>query len=137
MVDGGRVRTFDGDLDDYGRWLASRDKVRATPAPAPSPRRLPHPPRPPSRRRPHAPLHGRPASALPYRSCGSAWSAASASWPLSPGQVAEVEARLGAPELYASADSPALRELLERQSELRRRTTQVEAEWLEASELLE
>ena len=53
LVDGGRIQPFDGDLDDYRDWLASRRaSCRGRCLPRPGCRQRPRRPTRPGRRRP-------------------------------------------------------------------------------------
>jgi ATP-binding cassette, subfamily F, member 3 len=133
VVHGGKVEPFDGDLDDYARWLAEGQgavKAEARVAPAPGGelesaefRR--------QRKRLEAEQRNR---LSPLR---AAIASAERALERLHREQSEVQAALAAPELYAADAKERLRELLARQAQLARDTSAAEAAWLEQSERLE
>ena len=141
IVHEGRVQPFDGDLEDYAKWLSETHPVEAdvhTPA------------------RPQGSMQeqedttaDRSAEARKQRKREDAERRSRLS-PLK-AQVArceqelerlarettDLQARLATPDLYRDDARETLRELLQKQTELTRATQETEAAWLEASEQLE
>jgi ATP-binding cassette subfamily F protein 3 len=153
VVHGGRLERFDGDLDDYARWLAGEASAPA--AASGLHRSAPG-------QRSDGPVEGDGAEGLGsgIRESDSAETRrqrrrleAEQRNLLSPlraavagaereldrlhRELAELQAALTAPELYSPDGKERLRELLERQARLARRTESAEADWLERSERLE
>jgi ATP-binding cassette subfamily F protein 3 len=151
VVRGGRVERFDGDLDDYARWLEGEASAASD-----------------------APALDRPASGEQSVSSVDRYGAASGSSRESPSaetrrqrkrleaeqrnrlsplraavasaereldrlhrELSELQTALTKPELYSADGKERLRELLERQAQLARQTESAEADWLEQSERLE
>jgi ATP-binding cassette subfamily F protein 3 len=134
LVADGRAQRFDGDLEDYARWLATRagtgsgsgsDAVApVTTAPViAEPRK--------QQRRSGAEQR---AKLTPLRAAveksEQALSALAAT-------RAEVEGNLADPDLYLPAGKERLRELLARQAELQKRMASAESSWVAATEQLE
>ena len=149
----GRVEPFDGDLEDYARWLAAGAGAAAVAAPEPD--AGPQPvavasaaPPPPAPARAAAPA-GEGAEARRQRRREGADARAR----LAPLRAevercerelerltrerADVEAALAASGIYADAAKAQLRELLARQAALAQQVGVAEAAWLAASERLE
>jgi ATP-binding cassette subfamily F protein 3 len=120
LVHDGRAREFDGDLDDYARWLAS-PSTSARPAPPAARAAARQAPRPAVRLKP---LQTRIARAE-QRMAELAR------------ETAAIDARLSSPEAYERADHDALRDLAARRAAASEELAQVEAQWLAASEELE
>ncbi|MBV8743062.1 MAG: hypothetical protein JOZ12_14835 [Sinobacteraceae bacterium] len=133
-----RVQPFDGDLEDYARWLTSSAQDEKAPAAADAAvaatdvdigrdsadaRR--------QRKREEAERRNRLA---PLRRRIEAYERELSELAQ---RLAEVDAALATPEIYAADCRERLRELLVRQGDMRRRTEQLEALWLEASEQFE
>ncbi|NQD93666.1 ATP-binding cassette domain-containing protein, partial [Pseudomonas sp. CrR25] len=130
LVADGRVQAFDGDLDDYARWLLDY-RVRQAPAPA----------------------NGGEASLDRTDKRAQRQAAAALRQQLAPhkreadrleqelGQLHEklaaVETRLGDAALYEAARKDELRELLAEQAKLKGREADLEERWLLALETLE
>jgi ATP-binding cassette, subfamily F, member 3 len=140
VVHQGRAAPFDGDLDDYTRWLAEteqagNDTATAVAAPAigaaaasgqsetADARK--------QRKREEAERRNR---LTPLKAQIAEYEAELARLAA---QSAALEAQLASPEVYAPASKERLRELLAQQTELGRATERIEAAWLEASEQLE
>jgi ATP-binding cassette subfamily F protein 3 len=152
IVHAGRAQPFDGDLEDYAKWL-DRNVHTAAPAEAQSDaasvaavsvsRDAP----PDSRGR--APREAESADARKQRKREEAarrnklspLRAAVAKWEQQlqrlADQRADVAKQLEAPDIYSDAARDRLRELLQRQTKLARETEQAEASWLASSEQLE
>jgi ATP-binding cassette subfamily F protein 3 len=128
LVADGRVSSFDGDLEDYARWLAdfrTRQQPIATSEPAgdkTDKRALRQAAA--ALRQQLAPLK-RQADKLEKDLAGVQE------------KLSELEQRLGDSALYEAARKDELRELLARQAELKGRETDIEEAWLEALESLE
>ncbi|MNQ43101.1 putative ABC transporter ATP-binding protein YheS [compost metagenome] len=127
MADG-RVQAFDGDLDDYARWLVD---FRARQAPAASTPVNPDKTDKRAQRQAAAALrqqlapHKREAEKL-EKDLGKLHE-----------QLAKVEARLGDSALYEAARKDELRDLLAEQARLKTREAELEEAWLLALESLE
>uniref|UniRef100_A0A915DRY1 ABC transporter ATP-binding protein n=1 Tax=Ditylenchus dipsaci TaxID=166011 RepID=A0A915DRY1_9BILA len=113
LVADGKVDTFDGDLDDYSRWLV---EYRQRSAPA-TPGRA-------ALRQQLAP-HKKAADKL------------EAELNQVHAQLAEIETALGDAGLYDAARKDQLRDLLARQTKLKQREGELEEGWMEALETLE
>jgi ATP-binding cassette subfamily F protein 3 len=133
LVHDGRAREFDGDLDDYSRWLATAESSTAAPA---------------------TPVKAVPVKAAPAKPApAAAKSAANPARRLKPLQtevarcekrMAELgaeagvlDARLADPAVYASLPRAELQQLAARRAEVASELERCEAAWLEASEQLE
>jgi ATP-binding cassette subfamily F protein 3 len=153
VVHGGRVERFDGDLDDYARWLAGEASAAAAASGL-------HPSAPGQRsdgpveadgaeglrsgsresdsaeaRRQRKRLEAEQRNLLsPLR---AAVASAERELDRLHRELAELQAALTAPELYSRDGKERLKQLLERQARLARQTEAAEADWLERSERLE
>jgi ATP-binding cassette, subfamily F, member 3 len=135
LVAGGRVQEFDGDLDDYARWLARNERT-ASPvsAPAPVPAAAPTPATavPAQQRRREsaeqrktlAPLRARLARVEKRMQELAA-------------EAGELDARLADPAMYEPTARTAQMDLSSRRARIAQETEQVEVEWLELTEELE
>jgi len=128
VVHKGRATAFDGDLEDYAKWLdeSSEDVVvapAATQAESAESRK--------QRKREEAERRNRltPIKAKIAKCDADLARLAKKS--------AAIEAELAAPDIYTAASKDKLKELLARQAEVARETEKVETAWLEASEDLE
>ena len=140
IVHEGRVEPFDGDLEDYARWLAETHPVEALPAP---------PQAQGSMQEQGDATEDRSADARKQRKREDAERRSRLS-PLKAQvarheqelerlgrETADLQAQLASPDLYRDDARERLRELLQKQTELTRATNATEAAWLEASEQLE
>ena len=151
VVHQGRATPFDGDLEDYAKWLDETSK--GNPAFAPQDQSI-------SRREVAA---GQSTSRRESAAAQSSESAESRKQrkreeaerrnrltPLKAkiaqydeelsrlaGKSAALQTQLAAPDIYAAASKDRLKELLAQQAQLARETEKVETAWLEASEALE
>ena len=136
VVHAGRAAPFDGDLEDYAKWLADADSANsgsAAPASSASPssaaaesaeaRK--------QRKREEAERRNR---LTPLK---AAIDKCERELERLTKERAEIETALQSPELYAEASKDRLRQLTEKQGRLARELEQVEAQWLENSERLE
>ncbi len=114
IVADGRLREFDGDLDDYREWLLKKD------VPAREAKRVPAKPKP-------GPVNRKPIEARVKR-LEELMNRLNA-------QKADLERRLADPAVYQ--DPEALRSALQDQAYVAREIEQVEAEWLEKQAELE
>nr|WP_314875018.1 ATP-binding cassette domain-containing protein [uncultured Pseudomonas sp.] len=128
LVADGKVDTFDGDLDDYSRWLID---YRQRNAPVSSTPVNPDKTDKKAQRQAAAALrqqlapHKRAADKLEAE-LGQVHS-----------QLAEIDTALADSGLYEQSRKDALRDLLGRQSKLKQREAELEETWMEALELLE
>ncbi|WP_236210692.1 ATP-binding cassette domain-containing protein [Metapseudomonas otitidis] len=130
LVADGRIQPFDGDLDDYARWLVD---YRARQAPASSAPSAPNGAGTDKRAQRQA------AAALRQQLAPFKKQAEKLEKDLGKvhEQLAEVETRLGDAGLYESARKDELREALAEQARLKAREAELEEQWLEALEHLE
>jgi ATP-binding cassette subfamily F protein 3 len=128
VVNQGRATPFDGDLEDYAKWLDATSTVTATPASeqqaGSSDSRKQRKREEAERRNRLTPLKAKIAQYDDELSRLAAKSAA-------------LETQLAAPDIYAASAKDRLKELLAQQAQLARETERVETAWLEASEALE
>ncbi|MGB6451064.1 MAG: ATP-binding cassette domain-containing protein [Steroidobacteraceae bacterium] len=134
IVHAGRLAPFDGDLDDYAKWLA--EAGRASPASErqsalPAEREAETAESRKQRKREEAEYRNR---LSPLRAA-----AASAERKLERlhAEQSQVQAALSAPDIYGEESKQRLIELLEQQARLARETEAAEAEWLAQTERLE
>jgi ATP-binding cassette subfamily F protein 3 len=133
LVADGRVRTWDGDLDDYGRWLLDRDNSPTnvladepgteTDAPKPSQSRADR------QAEKRAAAENR-ARLKPLR---DEIRGIEKALERDQARLAGIEERLADESLYEEGRSDALTELLQEQGELRSRVETAEEDWLHAS----
>ncbi|WMR32709.1 ATP-binding cassette domain-containing protein, partial [Metapseudomonas otitidis] len=130
LVADGRIQPFDGDLDDYARWLVD---YRARQAPGSSAPSAPNGAGTDKRAQRQA------AAALRQQLAPFKKQAEKLEKDLGKvhEQLAEVETRLGDAGLYESARKDELREALAEQARLKAREAELEEQWLEALEHLE
>ncbi|MBK6672424.1 MAG: ATP-binding cassette domain-containing protein [Proteobacteria bacterium] len=128
LVDGGRVEEFDGDLDDYARWLARSGAAASAPAAAaakPAKAAEPRPAaKPPAARRNPSALRSRLARV--EKRMGELAQ-----------QAKELDEQLSDPALYGAAERKRQLELTAERARVAQETGEVETEWLEISEELE
>ncbi len=130
IVHAGRAEPFDGDLEDYAKWLNDHD-IDGTPATSPAPRSANSPEQRKQRKREEAAARNR---LTPLRAAVAKWE----------GELdrltkarATVHAELSTSDIYSDGKGERLRELLDMQSRLARETEIAEAAWLESNERLE
>jgi ATP-binding cassette subfamily F protein 3 len=139
LVSDGRVRDFDGDLDDYARWLASGDTAQATPAarspvPVPAPKanaKVAAKPDAQQRRRDSA---GQRQAMAPLRSrlarCEKRLTELAT-------EGTRLDAELAEPDTYSPGQAKRLQELMAQRARVAQEIETVEADWLEVSDELE
>jgi len=135
VVHGGTAEPFDGDLDDYAKWLVETDTVSAPAADAAvdaEPKReMETAESRKQRKREEAERRNR---LTPLR---AAVEKCEREIERLTQERAEIEAQLQTPELYADGARDRLRKLTEMQSRITRELTDAEAQWLDHSERLE
>ena len=150
VVHHGRAEPFDGDLEDYARWLDETAKsssgasslatsltITANAAPNPAAVILAAQPQPESsesrkqRKRDEAERRNRLA---PLKARITKYDTELARLAA---ESATLQAQLAAPDIYSPASKDRLKKLLAQQAELARDTQKVETAWIEASEELE
>ena len=135
VVHGGTAEPFDGDLDDYAKWLVETDTVSAPAADAAvdaEPKReMETAESRKQRKREEAERRNR---LTPLR---AAVEKCEREIERLTQERAEIEAQLQTPELYADGARDRLRKLTEMQSRITRELTDTEAQWLDHSERLE
>jgi len=126
LVSGGSIQTFDGDLDDYAGWLASRDRPASAPDAAPdaAPSRRDQRRLDAEKRRQLQPLRGR------LRELEAELERLGA-------EKTRLEQALADGALYQSLDKDRLKALLQDQGRVQQQLAAVEEAWLAASETLE
>jgi ATP-binding cassette subfamily F protein 3 len=129
VVHQGRAAPFDGDLEDYAKWLdetATKDVAPASQQPPSegAESRKQRKREEAERRNRLTPLKAKIAQCDDELSRLAAKSAA-------------LQTQLAAPDIYAASSKDRLKELLAQQAQLARETERVETAWLEASEALE
>ncbi|MBS3803874.1 MAG: ATP-binding cassette domain-containing protein [Oleiphilaceae bacterium] len=143
LVNDGRVSSYEGDLEDYEKWLAERRKDDGEPprrqeAGATTP--LQHNGAEPVgesaddrkyRKRVEADLRKK---ISPFRKRQAKLEAALDSLQVS---LSKIEDALGSPEIYEEAGKADLRDLLDQQADLKRRMADTEEEWLTLVEEIE
>jgi ATP-binding cassette subfamily F protein 3 len=127
VVHQGRAAPFDGDLEDYAKWL---DET-ATEAAAPASQQSESSESRKQRKREEAERRNRltPLKAK-IAQCDDELSRLAA-------KSAALQTQLAAPDIYAASSKDRLKEILAQQAQLARETEKVETAWLEASESLE
>ncbi len=130
LVHDGRVELFDGDLDDYHKWLLEQDRAgAATEAAAPAAAHSATARKDQKRREAEFRQQVRPLKQqlekLEKRMAQLQ------------GQLAEIEQQLADPALYGEAAKARLTALLGRQGPLKAELEQTELDWMESSEQLE
>jgi ATP-binding cassette, subfamily F, member 3 len=130
VVHRGRATPFDGDLEDYAKWLNETDEEPVAPASIAQPQAESAELRK-QRKREEAERRNRltPIKAKIARCDADLARLAKKS--------AAVQAELAAPDIYAAASKDKLKDLLAQQAEVARETQKVETAWLEASEEFE
>ena len=133
LVDGGRLVPFDGDLDDYRAWLATRraedraERGEAGVAEARTARRA-------DRAEAEAQRKGRIEARRPLMKEVARIEKKLSAWTV---EKETLETRLAAPDLYEAGQKQLLQELLKRQAELIQWIEEEESRWLDLSSRLE
>ena len=128
VVQHGRAAAFDGDLEDYAKWLAETDQAASAAEPK---RQAQAPDSRKQRKREDAKRRNR---LSPLKAQVAKYEDQLARLAK---DTAVVQTQLAAPDTYADVTHERLHALLERQATLARETHDIEAAWLEASERLE
>lgn len=131
LVNAGCVTAFDGDLEDYRRWLARDQRERNTArrqGPAPEPQSGED-----ARARRQATAEAK-AALRPLRR--RVESAVKAMEKIDT-ELAAIETQLAEPSVYEAGSREALDDLLRRQGRMRQEKTEAEVEWVAAEEALE
>ncbi|HEY9546543.1 MAG TPA: ATP-binding cassette domain-containing protein [Solimonas sp.] len=125
LVAAGEATPFDGDLDDYARWLRTRDAGSAKPPAKSAAKKAETPKRDPVELR---------AQTRPLRDAIAKLDKQIAKLQ---SELAQLEAKLADHGLYESGRAAELKNTLARQSELRRQLQSAEEQWLTQTEQLE
>jgi ATP-binding cassette subfamily F protein 3 len=144
VVHQGRASPFDGDLEDYARWLNESPTPEGAPAGASagastdddsaSPDSLSSPDNSESRKRRKREEAERRNRLTPLKAKIAKYDQELARLSA---ETSRVQAELAAPDIYAADSKDRLKELLSRQAQLARETESVETAWLQVSEELE
>jgi ATP-binding cassette, subfamily F, member 3 len=128
VVHKGRATPFDGDLEDYAKWLSETDEESASVA---QPQGAESAELRKQRKREEAERRNRltPLKAKIAKCDADLARLAKKS--------AAIQAELAAPDIYAAASKDKLKDLLAQQAEVARETEKVETAWMEASEEFE
>ena len=140
LVSDGRVREFDGDLDDYARWLSSGDSpAQAAPAAAkPPPPRSPPPRSPPQPGWTHSSVGARPpGSARQRHPCDHGWRAARSACPSCPSKPGDWMRSWPPRARIRQARRSNCRNSRCNAPALHRKPDAVETEWLQLTDELE
>jgi ATP-binding cassette subfamily F protein 3 len=133
VVHAGKAEAFDGDLDDYAKWLAETDSAgsKAEAANRETAREADTAEERKQRKREEAERRNRltPLRAV-IEQCEKDLERLAR-------QQAEIQAQLESPDLYTEGAKDRLRRLTEQQGRLSREVEQVEAKWMEHTERLE
>jgi len=131
VVHNGRATPFDGDLEDYAKWL---DETNEEPAPAAAAAGAPQVETAESRKQRKREEAERRNKLTPLKAKIARYDADLARLAK---KSQALQAELAAPDIYAAASKDKLKDLLAQQAEVARETEKVETGWLEASEELE
>jgi len=129
LVDQGRAKPFDGDLDDYARWFTTREQQEEKEIEARGNTNTAEQKK--QRKREEAEQRNR-LSGLRAEIARLEKEMTKLQRELS-----EIETALAAPEIYQEESKPRLRELLDSQTRLKRQLDAAESKWLENTEILE
>jgi ATP-binding cassette, subfamily F, member 3 len=140
LVSDGRVRDFDGDLEDYARWLATGGApAQLAPAEKPVATKVDAKPAPKVVAKPDAQQRRRDAAGqrqalAPLRSrlarCEKRLTDLAT-------EAARLDAELAAPDTYSPGQAKRLQELMAQRARVAQETETVEADWLEVSDEVE
>jgi ATP-binding cassette subfamily F protein 3 len=133
LVDGGRVEPFDGDLDDYRDWLATR-RAESQAAEKCQQQVSDKAARKAEREQAAADRQAVLAARRPLMKERERIDRDLAAWH---GEKTVLDERLADPELYSSGDPAQVQGMLKRQAELASRIEETELRWLEIEEALE
>lgn len=122
IVHGGRAQPFDGDLEDYAKWLSDAETAPTTVETVDTRRQ---------RKREEAERRNR---LTPLK---DAVARCERELERLAREKADVQAQLAAPDLYADSAKARLQELMQREAKIAKDTADIEARWLEATEQLE
>jgi ATP-binding cassette subfamily F protein 3 len=137
VVHKGRATPFDGDLEDYAKWLNETDEAPASiaqPQGEEPQRSLPPAESAELRKQRKREEAERRNKLTPIKAKIAKCDADLARLAK---KSAAIQAELAAPDIYAAASKDKLKDLLARQAEVARETEKVETDWLEASEEFE
>jgi ATP-binding cassette subfamily F protein 3 len=137
VVHKGRATPFDGDLEDYAKWLNETDEAPAStaqPQGEESQRSLPQAESAELRKQRKREEAERRNKLTPIKAKIAKCDADLARLAK---KSAAIQVELAAPDIYAAASKDKLKDLLARQAEVARETEKVETDWLEASEEFE
>jgi len=115
-VDAGRCEPFDGDLDDYARWLSQRGNTTGDKSPAKV-------------------LDA--AAKAQQRALRDTVGKLESQMSKTQARLAEIDSRMGDATLYEAARKKELDKLTDEQRQLRARLDDIEAQWLAGMEQLE
>ncbi|WP_116475623.1 ABC transporter ATP-binding protein [Zobellella maritima] len=128
LVDSGRVSPFDGDLEDYHRWLLEREKA-VQPAATGAGENSAQARKNEKRRQAELRQQSQPLRKAIGKLEGKMEEIAD--------KLAAIETEMADPELYQAEHKTRLQQLLQAQSPLQQQLADTEAEWLELQEQLE
>jgi len=137
VVHKGRATPFDGDLEDYAKWLNETDEAPASiaqPQGVEAQRSLPQAESAELRKQRKREEAERRNKLTPIKAKIAKCDADLARLAK---KSAALQAELAAPDIYAAASKDKLKDLLAQQAEVARETEKVETDWLEASEEFE
>src|SRR5690606_33274126 len=141
LVADGRVREFDGDLDDYARWLSRGEGTAAPKAPAPAAAPAPDAPKPAPLKRDAAGRDAARRDSAEQRKTLAPMRArlvrVEKRMQELATQAGELDALLADPALYEPAARQRQLDLTTQRARVAQETAEVESEWLELSEELE
>ena len=134
VVHAGRAKPFDGDLDDYAKWLADTDSLTAADASAEASEPKREAETAESRKQRKREEAERRNRLTPLK---AAIDKCERELERLTKERAQVQAALEAPDLYTDAAKDRLRKLTEKQGRLTREVEKVEVQWLETTERFE
>jgi ATP-binding cassette subfamily F protein 3 len=140
IVAEGRLRAFDGDLEDYRDWLFKTKLApteEAVPLPEAQKPAVTAPPTPPRREQKRREAEARQRQSAARKPIESRIKRLEAKMAKLNAQKAEIDARLADPAAYGEAQKEALKALILEQAYVARELAQLEAEWLEQQHKLE
>lgn len=129
LVDQGRAKPFDGDLDDYARWFTTREQQEEKEIESRGHTNTAEQKK--QRKREEAEQRNR------LSGLRAEIARLEKEMTKLQRELAEIETALAAPEIYLEESKPRLRELLDSQTRLKRQLEAAESKWLENTEILE